>query len=1045
MSASEAGGIQRALITFSVRYRKVVIALAFTFIAYGVYALEQVKYDVFPEFAMPQVAVRTESPGLTPEQVEILVSRPIEIAINGVEGLRSLRSASIQGLSVITAAFDPSSDVQRDRQIVAERLTSLAGRLPDGVFEPEITPFTSSTSIVLVGGLTSHKRNAMDMRTQAEWTIRPRLLAVPGVSKVAIFGGEAKSLQIQLRPDRMVALGLGMGDVLAAARQATGIRGAGFVDTPNQRLIIETRGQSQDLETIRATVIPDRAPVVTLGSVADVTWGADPPTGGATIQGEPGVEFEVSGQYGINTVEVAHRVEAALAEMRPGLEREGYVLHADLFRPASFIDTSIRNVSVSLLVGGVLVSLVIFLFLFDIRAAAASCMAIPLSLLASIIGLNALGDTLNTMTLGGLAIAIGVVVDDAVIDVENIYRRLRQNRALGNPRRSGWVVIDACMEVRSAVLYATMAVILVVFPIVSLSGLAGRLFAPLGVAYALAVLASLVVAFTVTPALSMAFFGNRNLGELEPPMVRFTKRIYRKILSAALPHPRATALAVLALTALAGVAVPFFGASFIPRLQEGHFILHMSALPGTSIQESQRLGGRVTEILRRLPEVRSVAQRIGRAEMADDVMGTHYSEFEVDLKPLDSDEQERLQGEVRSLLTGLPGVNFAINTFLAERVEETLSGFTASVVVNIYGRDLDDLDAKANDIARIIRGIPGATDVQVPSPPGMPQLVVQLRWPELRRWGFTPVEVLDAIRTAYQGEVVGQDYDGPRTFPVTVILPPDLRNRVEEVAALPLRSAKGLVVRLGAVADIHQGAGRFQVSHQRAQRLQTIVCNVTGRDIGSFVAEAKAQVDRKIRLSEGSYVQFTGEAEAQAQARRDLALNAGLAAVGIVLLLSIITGSGANLMLVLVNLPFAFVGGVLAVLISGGMMSLGSMVGFVALFGITLRNSILMIAHYEHLVVEDGREWTAETAVAGALDRLVPVLMTSLVTALGVLPLALSMRQAGHEIEGPMAIVILGGLLTSMILNLLVLPTLALKFGHFNRRDDDLGPPAAIS
>ena len=1032
---SPEGGLQHALIQFSVRHTRVVIVLAMTLLAYGAFGLGQVKYDVFPEFAMPQVAIRTEAPGLSPEQVEVLVSQPIENAINGVEGLQSLRSASIQGLSVITASFDPASDVQRDRQIVAERLTAIANDLPHGVQAPEIPPFTSSTSIVLVGGLTSDTRSAMDVRSEVEWTIRPRLLAVQGVSKVAIFGGDEKSLQIQINPDRMVAMGVGLDEVLDAARKATGMRGGGFIDTPNQRILIETKGQSVDEAALRSAVIANRAPVVVLGSVADIAWGAAPPTGGATIRGRPGVQFEVSGQYGVNTVEVARRVADALAEMRPSLERSGFSLHDDLFRPGNFIDSSVRNISLSLLMGGVLVIVVIFLFLFDIRASAASCMAIPLSLLASIMGLNVLGMTLNTMTLGGLAIAIGVVVDDAVIDVENIYRRLRENRQSANPKPIGTVVIEACMEVRSAVLYATLAVLLLVFPIISLSGLAGRLFAPLGIAYALAVLASLVVAFTVTPALSMGLFGHRALRPGDPPLIGFCKRRYRTILSLVLPHPLRTGLAALALTVAGAAALPFFGANFIPQLQEGHFILHMSALPGTSIQESQRLGAHVARILTDIDGVRSVSQRIGRAEMADDVMGTHYSEFEVDLTPQGSDREERLQTEVRQALAAMPGVNFAINTFLAERVEETLSGFTASVVVNVYGRDLDVLDAKAAEIAALIKTVPGAVDVQVPSPPGQPLLSVALKWQELRRWGLMPVDVLDAIRTAYQGDVVGQDYQGIRTFPVLVILPPDQRSKVEQVAALPLRSAAGQVVRLGAVAEIKESSGRFQVSHQRAQRLQTIVANVDGRDLSPFVAEAKALVERKVSLPEGAYVQFTGEAQAQAQARKDLMVNAGLAGMGIMLLLAVITGSGANLILVLANLPFAFVGGVLAVFVSGGQMSLGSMVGFVALFGITLRNSILMIAHYEQLVAVEGRNWDVQTATEGALDRLTPVLMTSLVTALGVLPLALSLHQAGQEIEGPMALVILGGLLTSMALNLVILPTLALRFGRFRSPD----------
>lgn len=1030
-------GFQATIIGFSVRFRRVVIVMGLCLLVFGVYSLNRVKYDVFPEFAMPQVSVRTNAPGLSPEQVEIMVTQPIENAINGVAGMRSLRSASIQGLSVITASFDPASDVERDRQIVAERLGGASRQLPSMVGEPEITPFTSSTSIVLVAGLTSPARSAMDMRGEVEWTIRPRLLAVEGVSKVAIFGGESRSLQIQLHPDRMIALGLGLDEVLAAARAATGAMGAGFVDTANQHLVIETHGQSPSLDDIKSTVIGDRGPVVTLGSVADVAWSALPMEGAATIHGQPGVQFEVSGQYGANTVEVARRVEAALAEMRPGLEREGYVVHGDLFRPARFIDMSLGNVSLSLLMGGVLVIGVILVFLMDIRAAAASCMAIPLSLFSSILGLHVLGYTLNAMTLGGLAIAIGVVVDDAVIDVENIYRRLRENRAAGSPRPAMAVVLDACMEVRSSVLYATLAVILVVFPVISLSGLAGRLFAPLGISYALAVIASLVVAFTVTPALSMEFFGRRTLRADDPPLIRWCKSLYRWVLRRVLPHPKITVVSVAGLTLMGALVLPMLGASFIPQLQEGHFILHMSALPGTSLQESQRMGTQVTKVLMSIPHIRSVSQRIGRAEMADDVMGTHYSEFEVDLKPGSTQSEQRVQADVRKALAEMPGVNFAINTFLAERVEETLSGFTASVVINVYGPDLAVLDAKAEEISRVVSGIKGAADVQLPSPTGMPQVSVRLRHHDLRRWGLTVVDAMEAIRIAFQGEEVGRYFDGARNFPITVILPADQRHHVGQLAALPLRSSTGLVVRLGQVADITEESGRFQISHERAQRLQTIVANVTGRDQESFVREAKAKVESQVFLPTGTYVQFTGEAEAQAQARHDLAFNTALAGVGIVLLLAVITGSGANLLLVLTNLPFAFVGGVAAVLVSGGVMSLGSMVGFVALFGITLRNSILMIAHYERLVNEEGRPWGIETAMEGALDRLVPIMMTSLVTALGVMPLALSLHQAGHEIEGPMAIVILGGLLTSMALNLVILPTMAVRFGRFAVDRDD--------
>ena len=469
----------------------------------------------------------------------------------------------------------------------------------------------------------------------------------------------------------------------------------------------------------------------------------------------------------------------------------------------------------------------------------------------------------------------------------------------------------------------------------------------------------------------------------------------------------------------------------------------MIAIPGTSIAESLRLGNLVTGALRALPAVRSVAQRVGRAELVDDVNGPYYSEFEVDLRPLSGDEAEAAQADIRKALAAIPGANFAVNTFLTERIEETLSGYTAPVVVNIFGHDLDVLDSKAQEVAKILGAMPGATDVQIQSLPGMPQLRIRLRQGDLGRWGIDPVGALDAIRTAYQGDTVGQVYDDNRVFPVVVILDPGNRTAIDQVGDLPLLTASGTYVRLKQIADIFEGAGRYQVQHQQAQRLQTVTASVAGRDLTSFVTDARAQIAKKISLPSGTYIEFAGEAEAQSRSGRDLLVNAIIAVVGIVLLLSIVTRNGNNLLLVLANLPFAFVGAVLAGFASGGLLSLGSMVGFVALLGITLRNSILMIAHYEHLVGAEGKSWTFETAIEGAADRLTPILMTSLVTALGVLPLAIGMSEPGREIEGPMAVVILGGLLSSLALNLLVLPTLALQYGRFEPLEtrDELAEP----
>ena len=1030
-----AQGLLAAVVRFSLRFRGVVIALACVMLAYAAYILPKATYDVFPEFAPPLVVIQTEAPGLSPEQVEVLVTQPVENAVNGLAGIEALRSSSVQGLSIITVTFAPSSNVYLARQIVSERLASVAGQLPRGVRAPGITPLTSSTSIVMAIGLTSTKQSLMNLRTVAEWTMRPRLLSVPGVAKVAVFGGEVKQFQIQVHSDRLLQYNLTLADVLAAAQHAAGVRGAGFIDNPNQRIVIQTQGQASTGAQLAATVLLRQAGVnVTLGDVARVAEAPDPPIGAAAIQGVVGVQLVISQQYGSNTLDVTRKAEAALEQLKPLLDAQGIALHPTLFRPANFIQTAVENVRSSLLIGAGLVVLVLFVFLFNWRTAAISLTAIPLSLLAAVVVLYHFGISLNTMTLGGLAIAVGLVVDDAVIDVENIYRRLRENRRAEHPRSVVQVVFDAALEVRTPVVYATLAVALVFIPVLTLSGVSGRLFQPLGIAYVLATLASLLVATTVTPALCLMFLGKQErLPAAEPPVVHWLRDRYEKGLARVEASSKTVIATVIVLTLGSLAALPFLGGGFLPELREGHFIVHMSAVPGTSLQESLRVGRQVAQELAKLPFIRSVAQRAGRAEKADDVWGTHYSELNVDLKPLQGEEAEIAQSDIRKALAQFPGVNFAVKTFLTERVEETLSGYTASVVINIFGVDLDALDRQAKDVARAVAKLPGAADVQVQSPPGAPQAVVRLREADLLRWGFDPITVLDAVHTAYQGEVAGQVYEGNRVVDVAVILDPSSRKSVSDLGSLPLRSPTGAYVKLRDVADVFESAGRYVVLHSGSQRVQTVTANVAGRDVNAFVAEARQRIASDVKLTTGSYVEFGGTAEAQAQSRRDLLLHSAFAGVAIVLLLSMAMGHLRNLLLLLVNLPFALVGGVLAVFAFGGTLSIGALVGFVTLFGITLRNAILMISHYEHLVTVEGMTWGPQAAVRGASERLSPILMTSLATALGLLPLAVGSGAPGREIEGPMAIVILGGLVTSTLLNLLVLPTLALRFGRFVR------------
>ena len=1022
------------LVDFSLRFREVVITLGLVVLGYGVYIASRSQLDVFPEFAPPQVVIQTEAAGLSPEQVEQLVTRPIETVVNGVAHLESIRSQSIQGLSIITAVFAEGTDVFQARQMVSERLVEVASRIPQRAGPPTMAPLTSATSDVLQVGLTSDKRSLMEIRTFADWTLRPRLLAVPGVAKIVVFGGEVRQLQIQVRPDRLLQFGISIDDVLDSARRATGVRGAGFVDTPNQRVVFRTEGQQLSPQHLGDVVLRHKdGRSVRFKDVATIAERPEPMIGAAAIQGTPGAVLVVSSQYGANTLEVTRAVEAALEEMEPAARSLEITIHPKLFRPANFVETAIGNIRSSLLIGAILVTIVLFFFLADVRTALISMMAIPLSLLGAIIVLNRFGVSLNTLTLGGLAIAIGEVVDDAIIDVENILRRLRENHLRPDPRPVFQVVFDASLEVRSAVVYATFVVALVFLPVITMSGIQGRLFAPLGIAYILAILASLLVALTITPALCLVLLPKRARVDHTPSYVARFKRRYRQALERISKHPRAVLTTVAALCLIALAMLPFFGGAFLPELREGHFIVHMSAVPGTSLEQSLAVGREVTKELEKNPHIRSIAQRAGRAEQADDTWGTHYSEINVDLVPLSGEEAESVQSEIRAALVKFPGVYFAIKPFLTERIEEILTGIRGQVAIKIFGEDLDQIDRAAQDVARVVSSVPGAADVQVESQPGLPEMVVQLRPERLLQFGFQPVSVMDAVQTAYQGTNVAQTFEGNRVFDVTVILDDTARRNPEAAGGLMLQNLEGTRIPLRQVAEIYPTTGRYVILHEATRRRQSVSANVTGRDVSSFVAEAKQRIAKDVRFPAGVYPVFTGTAEAQAQSQQEILVSSIIAGVAILLLLAMAFHNVRNLMLVLANLPFALAGGVLAIFFSGGWLTLGSLVGLVTLFGISTRNSIMMISHFEHLVTAEGESWGLETALRGAAERLLPVLMTALVAALGLLPIAIGSGDPGREIEGPMAIVILAGLVTSTALNLLVLPTLALRYGRFQK------------
>jgi CzcA family heavy metal efflux pump len=1044
----------RHLVDISLRSRGVVIALAAGLIGYGIYVAKNAKLDVFPNFVQPQVTVQTEAPGLAPEQVEALVTRPVESALNGAGNLDSVRSESIQGLSVVTAVFKEGTDIFIARQMIAERLAQLGGELPAGVQSPKMEPLTSSTMDLLKFGLTSEKLSPMELRTFADWTVRPRLLSVPGVAAVKVFGGEVRQLQIQVKPDRLLAFNLSIQDVLNAAGAATGVRGAGFVETAAQRLVLQTEGQSLTAEELGNVVVTQRdGRSIRLKDVADVAMGGEPKFGDAIINGRPGVLMTTASQYGANTMDATLGVEAALNEMKPTLAAAGIEYVPGLHRPATFIEIAIHNVKNSLLLGAVLVGVVLFIFLFDWRTALICFTAIPLSLLTAVIVLDHFGATLNTMTLGGLAAVIGVVVDDAIITVENILRRLRGNLELTPPRTLRPVILDATLEVRSAVVYATFVVALVFLPVLTMSGLQGRFFAPLGTAFILANLASLVVALTVTPALCYTLLA-RTQPHAEPDYLRRLKAFHRRLLERISQRPKTIIGAALALFVAALAALPFFGGEFLPDFREGHFVVQLTMSPGTSLEEMMRLGRRISADLKKIPAIQSVEEQAGRAQGGEDTWGPHRGEMHVELKPTAGEDQEKVQDDIRATLAKYPGIQSEVLTFLGDRIGETIAGETAQVVVNIFGDDLDVLDQKAQEVAQALNQVPGAADVQISAPPGAPRMVVKLRPDQLTQFGFRPLEVLEAVQTAYQGDVVAQTYEGDKVFDVSVILEPSARQQPEDIGKLLVSNPDGVRMPLNKLANVFLTTGRYSILHDGARRRQTITCNPAGRDVASFVAEAQKQLADKVKLPAGVYVEFSGAAEQQTQAQRELLLHSLIAAAGIILLLAMVFRKASHLLLVLANLPFALVGGVLAICtpyfleviwnVVHGVplplalkvsehpnLSLGTLVGFVTLFGITMRNSIMMIAHFEHLVNEEGLPWGLECALRGATERLVPILMTALVTALGLLPLALGSGEAGREIEGPMAIAILGGLVTSTLLNLLVLPVLALRFGRF--------------
>lgn len=1034
-----------ALIRWSIRYRGFVALLSVAWLVGGILYAMNAPLDVFPEFVPPQVTIQTEAPGLSPEQVEQIITRPIESAVIGAPGIETMRSESVYGLSVVLVTFDESAEPHAARQGISERLSTLTGQLPAGIGPPKLTPLTSSTMDVLKIGLLSDVVDPYTMRDIADWTIKQRLLAVPGIARVTVYGGAIRQVQIQPKLGRLTALGLTLTDVMNAARGAMALRGGGVIETTSQRITIETAPPSPDPRAIAESVVAVQNDMpIKIGDVATVTFAPAIQVGDATIMGRPGILVTVSSQFGANTLEATKASEAALAELTPALAQRGIQVYPSLHRPATFVVRALGNLESALLLGSALILIVLYAFLRSVRAAVISFLAIPLSMLAAVVVLAEFGQSLNTMTLGGFALALGVLVDDAIIDIENIMRRLRQAQASGHGDPLS-VVEDASIEIRGAMLYGTLAVIFVFLPMLFAGGVQGRFIGPMALSFIIAVLASMVVAMTVTPALC-ALFLKAHITTEDSRLLVALKTAQAWVLDKVRKAWGWTVLALTAAAVAAVAVVPYLHSELIPQFREGHFVVQISmAAAGTSVDDVAAVGERISDELLKLPFIETVAHQIGRAESGEDTWSPDRSEFHIELRPVHEQTEEEAQDIIRDTLRKFPEVRSETMTFLGDRISETLSGETAQVVINVLGPDLEPIEAAAAEIEKAIAGVPGVTDLRMPKSAMVPTVSIRLDANALSAYGLMPQDALDTIQTAFAGTNVGEAYEGARTVDVVVILPPDARNRLAELEDLIVANARTKVL-LRKVAAITIAQGRSNIQHEGAQRRVGVTFNgAKGYSLRHVVHEVRERVSA-LKFPKDVYVSYAGQAEAERAGQIRLA---GLTALSVTLTIAALTLAFRRRILaalVLVNLPFCLIGSMVAIVFSGIGLTLGSLVGLVTVFGIGARNSVMMLAHVEHLVDEEGKPWSADTVRLAAAERVVPVFMTALMAALGLVPLALGLGRPGHEIEAPMAITVLGGLTTATLLNLGVLPETLVRLGRWlGIRDDEPAAPDEAS
>ena len=1010
-----------AAVRWSLRRARLVVYLIACFLVFGGLYAAGCKLDIFPPLAPARVAIQTQATGLVAEQVEQLVTRPIEDAIVGTAGVAAVHSDSVQGLSMVTVDFAHGADPNQALQAVAARLGQIAGQLPAGVGAPRTEPLTAATGEILKVGFTSDRLSPMALRSLVQWVVRPRLLSTPGVARVAVYGGEVRRIEVRARPGDLSDSDLGLLDVVRAAQRATSVAGAGFIDTPAQRVPIEPHGQALSADDVAAGQIqvPGNAPV-RIGDVADVVDAAAPALGDAMVMGRPGVLVSVAGQYGGNTLEQTRAVEKALAELRPVLEAQGVAIRADLDRPAGLITAAVGDVALDLAIGAALVLILLLLVLRDPRAALISFIAIPLSLLAAVIALRLLGMSLNTMTLGGLALALGIVIDDAVIDVENIVSRLRDAEA--RHASHAHAVLIASLEVRAPVIFAALVTAAAFLPLALAPGVTGALLGPLALAALLASLASLLVAALVTPALALLFLSHIR-PDATPDLLARTEAGYARWLARSGRSPGLALTLAIVVILLAAVVALFFRSEGLPPLHGGHVAIEASAPAMTSLQAMRDYGRRVSADVLALPGVQAVSQQIGRDPSDARAWGVERSAFDVALKPGASiSDQEKTQAAIVRALRAYPGLQTTVRAGLGPA--DPSGAPAAPFAVSIYGGDLGKLDSAASAIARVLRSLPGAGEVRTAAGDTASVVRVDLNFQRLRLYGLAAADVLDTLQAAFEGQDVAEVYDQGRPVALAVTAQSDLRQDPEAVGELLLRSTSGISTPLKNVANVYLADSRISVAHDGGLRRQVVTATPKPKDAVRFARLAAREIAVRVALPPGTYLVYARSSDG----RGGLLVNVAAAIVAIIALLALAFGDGRAVALVLGSTLFAFVGGVLVVALTGGVLTLGALAGFVALLGLSVRNAMLLVSRLQALAARPDSAWSPDMVWAAAEDRFSPILITTCLIILALAPMALRGGQAGGEVLGPMAGVVLGGLATGTAFALLVLPTLAARW-----------------